>query len=397
MAGAPDARRQSGLARPNSRAPRRIRWIWKLTVLAISLVVAMVLAEVGARAWLNAEPPEQTRPWYRSNWKGKLCRRHPEIGRIHKSNARVTLLNEFGKEVEILTDENGLRICDEAEASTQGPVIAVLGDSFVEAAVTACPDTFCAALSRGLNGQRVLNCGVGGYSTAQAVNLGRLVVPKYDAELLILAVYAGNDLRDNYFWQRESKRQVEETSFWDELAVFRLIRNARADPDQYAFKGYDWRSFFDAELLLYDPQLEGEVAEKMREAEERSLSYLVQFAELASQSEAEALVVLIPSKAMVYQEPSFISSIEVTPWAYDAIMDLSRRGFDFDRVRSRWRDLATEANLPFLDLTDAFRRDRNMPLYGKMDRHWSGTGQQVAAEVVLDYLSRESSSRDNES
>lgn len=50
--------------------------------------------------------------------------------------------------------------------------------------------------------------------------------------------------------------------------------------------------------------------------------------------------------------------------------------------------LAPWSELPFLDLTDAFRAARSQSLSGKIDRHWSHVGQRVAAEKVAQFLER---------
>ena len=88
--------------------------------------------------------------------------------------------------------ENGLRI-------------AVLGDSFIEAFQVPEEQTFCAVLEKELTdceslaGRRVevLNFGVSGYGTAQELQMLRHYVWQYEPDMVVLAFFAGNDVRNN--------------------------------------------------------------------------------------------------------------------------------------------------------------------------------------------------------
>lgn len=82
--------------------------------------------------------------------------------------------------------------------------IAVLGDSFVEAIHVPYEDSVCAVLTRELDqrcagGARaeVLNFGVSGYGTAQELLTLREEVWRYAPDVVVLAVFTGNDLSDN--------------------------------------------------------------------------------------------------------------------------------------------------------------------------------------------------------
>ena len=353
-----------------------------LSLGALELISQMIL-------WGSDEP--RTRSKYESRWPGRLYQRDNELGKVQRPDVSVTTTNEMGQDTTFTTDEHGLRIGADRSRAPLGHSVAVLGDSFIQAAVTPFEDTFCEALSRRLGGEVVYNLGVGGYSPRQTVDFGKRVLPELDVDTLILAVYAGNDLRDDYLWTgRYIPREVVEPSIFDRSALYRLIRDGPPEKKSPLFQGYDWNWHFDAELLLYDPELAPEDAAKMEQAKAKSLASLEAFKTLAAQRGARPLIVFIPTKAMVYQEPLFISCTTITPWAWDAIMGVQRRGLNFDQVRETWRTLAEQAQLPLLDLTDEFRAQRGSPLYGKIDRHWSATGQRIAADIVAAYLEEHS-------
>ena len=88
--------------------------------------------------------------------------------------------------------------------------ICVLGDSFIEALQVDEPDTFCTQLQTLLNSPEadtqnsarkfpyeVINCGVSGYGTAQQLLLLQNYVLPLKPDIVLLAVFPENDIRNN--------------------------------------------------------------------------------------------------------------------------------------------------------------------------------------------------------
>jgi lysophospholipase L1-like esterase len=82
--------------------------------------------------------------------------------------------------------------------------IAVLGDSFIEALQVNEADSFCCQLEDILNesapancNYEVLNCAVSGYGTAQELLMLQNHVLQLAPDAVLLAIYPGNDLRNN--------------------------------------------------------------------------------------------------------------------------------------------------------------------------------------------------------
>ncbi|HEX6203296.1 MAG TPA: SGNH/GDSL hydrolase family protein [Thermoanaerobaculia bacterium] len=115
--------------------------------------------------------------------------------------------------------------------------IVVLGDSQTEALQVDFEDTFgevlerrlaaCAELPGGARSVEVLNFGVSGYGTAQALLTLRHAAAAFDPDLVLLAVYTGNDVRNNveaierdplrpYFTLGDDGRLALDGSFRDE-------------------------------------------------------------------------------------------------------------------------------------------------------------------------------------
>lgn len=107
--------------------------------------------------------------------------------------------------VEINPDGQRDRLYDKAKPSDTLR-IAVLGDSFAEARSVAVTDTFWAVMEQELNrcltstgkAVEVINFGVTDYGTAQELLTLRHHVWDYGPDVVLLAFFAGNDIRNNH-------------------------------------------------------------------------------------------------------------------------------------------------------------------------------------------------------
>lgn len=155
-------------------------------------------------------------------------------------------------------NRDGLRDDDHTLAKPEQTYrIAVLGDSFAEAIQVNADQTFWAELERGLltcpglEGKQpeVINFGVGDYGTAQALITLKHQVGKYQPDLVLLAVFTGNDLVNNSralsppdrlspYWVQRQGQWVMDTSFnqtptyqrrnsWPRRLLFSLINHSR--------------------------------------------------------------------------------------------------------------------------------------------------------------------------
>lgn len=123
--------------------------------------------------------------------------------------------------------------------------IAVLGDSFTEALQVDEHATFVRQLQGGLRadpscslrrgwpkGVEVLNFGVGGYGTGQSLLTWRYLASRFHPQMVILAVYPGNDFMDNEP-QPRSDRPVFRFDSRNQLQIDNSFRNSAA---------YHWRT-----------------------------------------------------------------------------------------------------------------------------------------------------------
>ncbi len=161
-------------------------------VLAVAGVLAAVLVfEIGIRFTPYAEPHTVTYDSVRG-W-----RLIEDSAGWHRSERRQW----------ITINRDGMRDVNHSLGKPAGTFrIAVLGDSYAEADVVPMRDTFWHVMQerlgacKALSGERVeaLNFGIRDYGTAQELMTLRERAWRYSPDFVLLAIYTGNDVRNNF-------------------------------------------------------------------------------------------------------------------------------------------------------------------------------------------------------
>lgn len=166
------------------------RWLPKVLIVLISVVLSLALCEAGL--WLlGIEYPD----FYAYD---------PVLGSKLRPGIKGYFLEEGGGYVSINSD--GLR---DREHSLDKPPstlrIAVLGDSFTEAMQVDREEAFWAVMERDLQScaplgdsrVEVINFGQSGFGTSQELLALRHQAWKYSPDVVLLAFFSGNDVADN--------------------------------------------------------------------------------------------------------------------------------------------------------------------------------------------------------
>jgi hypothetical protein len=175
-------------------------WAQRLGLVVAGILFAFVIAEIAVRV-LNLAPAEFYTYDRYAGWKIK-----PDAygWQTHEGVALIQANSDGfrGPEYAVPKPSDTLRI-------------AVLGDSFTEAQHVAFEDTFCAVAQRDLQAQcpfavggegksqrlftkvEVINFGCDGYGTAQELEILRHWVWRYAPDVVVLAFFNGNDVRNN--------------------------------------------------------------------------------------------------------------------------------------------------------------------------------------------------------
>lgn len=152
----------------------------------------------------------------------------------------------------VTTNQHGLRDYPHPQRKPEGTFrIAVIGDSFAEAFQVETDDTFWNVAERHLNdcryaGDRQIEClnfGVSGHGTAQQLMMLRHYVWDFEPDMILLAFFPGNDLRNNSR-SLEPNKQRPFFHLCDEQLV--LDTSGLEMPEIHAFKNSRWLQFKDS-------------------------------------------------------------------------------------------------------------------------------------------------------
>jgi hypothetical protein len=324
-----------------------------------------------------------------------------------------------GEEVLVSINGRGFRGAELQPRKTGSRVI-VYGDSFVEARATALPDTFPVRLEAELRLRRggpveVVNAGVSGYGPDQV--LARLDgdLAALEPDLLVLALYAGNDwgdvVRDQLFTldadgglrrgapvlDEDLRWALQERTGWRALATTRAVARlweelgapepaaaAETAPTESALRDCE-REYDDAlrrpgrVTNLFRDHYDADVSVRPRSdsaAYKRRLMAEV-LAEAGRRAGARAvplLLVAIPAGSDI--APAHPHRID--PRRYPEYRP--------ETLTDALSGAAAQARLPLVNLFGPFHERRETELFYPIDGHWNVAAQALAARLVAERI-----------
>lgn len=304
-------------------------------------------------------------------------------------------LSQFGHKVSI--NSAGMR---DVEHTLEKPAdayrVLVLGDSFMEAVQVPFDSAFSAILQRTLppvNGRKieVINAGVSGWGTDDALRYFDHYGRKYSPDLVVLAMTLHNDISDNLRERWHSARsgslqvqQVPAMSAWK----FRELQLKAFLASHFHLYQLLRRVKHEREMARAGAELNAHVVALFRNPQPPEIEYGFNLTEqligrLQSQvadAGSKLVVVLLP---IVYQ----LSDTTFTQFVARA--GVAAEQMDAMLPQQRIREAAARHGVPVIDLLPAFRaaveRDKAQ-LYIEWDGHWNEAGHRLAAEVVVHEL-----------
>jgi len=284
-------------------------------------------------------------------------------------------------------DRNGFRNNRDYEKAD----IAVIGDSFVEAAIVAREKAMVALLESRL-GVPTVNLGQIAYGLRQELEVLKRFALPLSPKLVLWVLFGGNDLRDVRYYEQQLSRVNEPTPpvpFVQKLllrnvlvAGRNLIDNAmrvsfQCPPKEKALNhsGTFRRSDGVTERVYF-----GQTADPWtRHDWQVAVDTLSEANRLSTDSGAAFVVVYVPRKFRIYRDHIIMSP---------------------DRSISRWKinnlpeelgKWSREHGIKFVDTTPYLEAlvARGVHPYFVDDVHWNEVGHETAAQVIVDYLSTE--------
>jgi hypothetical protein len=293
----------------------------------------------------------------------------------------------LGYKVDLRINRHGLRGPEVGPRS--GPRYLAAGDSFTMAAQVAESDTFVARVAEDLKIE-VLNSGVDGYGTFQALERYKQLDKDLELDGVILTFFVGNDVHDNVRWpqvrqeaqrmrpgQPLSRRPVGAVHgfFYKRSALYaavqmQLRKRAMSRPDTP--DRHRWVS----ELMLFTQDGGGVLGAQMPHTV-RALR------ELAAEVErrGDSLMVAIAPPAFQIETERLDATFQLVG------LDPSRA--QPDAVSNAVRDVLQRYGIRSCDLVDPLRRAHaaGREMYLQYDGHWSPKGHAVVSNALVRCMS----------
>jgi len=361
-------------------------WKAKLALVLVGLLLPLALAELVLRIAGAVLPGD-----YQTV---SFAEAHPEFGRRNKPGAGWKKTSEFTSWIEV--NSKGLRGAEIDYPKPPGEVrILVTGDSFTFAEQVNQQEAFTQRLEDRLNAEstgvkyRVLNAGSNGWATAnEAVYLTKEGV-RFRPDVVVVALYLGNDVSDNYRRVATVQNAVEA-----DLA----LRGADAfDGPRRILRKSELYTVFESGVLAKLPWWNDDGGSSsgdrrpprtLAEAEEAwtiTERLLDRMRDVSESQGARFMVMVVPSATAVAQRGG--AGVKETDEDDDEGGEDEKPGFE--DPHGTLGELVGRAGVTTLDLLSPMRRADNRTrerLYYRQNAHWTAAGHAVAADELHDFL-----------
>jgi hypothetical protein len=365
----------------------------RLAAIVVGLLISLGVAELGLRA-IGVEHREYVPG---TIW---LTYKYPEPNTTTQYVGYLPyLVKEFDVPVHI--NHRGWRDREFSYVKPAGVFrVVVVGDSYVEGKEVLLEKTFHKRLEARLNEElarpdlrfEVIALSRGGISTDMELRVIRERASRYAPDLVVLAFYAGNDVRGNLpSLEREYNRWVEEvygtkvvpariactdSLTWLNGSRLNNVLTARLC-DLYIARLYEFRDDLDAKDMISPDGavFRGEYNKRWRRAWRISGELIGSSKHAVEQMGASFLLMMVHSAQLAGVTGGGLASDTET--------------FDIDRPFEMLHEICAQRKIDCLDLRPAlerFQAETGQPYYWRYDAHWNENGHRVAADALFDRL-----------
>lgn len=295
------------------------------------------------------------------------------------------------------------------------PRVMVYGDSFIQANYTPLEHTFCKDLERELGARlsqpvEVLNAGVSGYGPDQIALKMEDEIPRFQPDLVIVSIFAGNDFGDlerNKLFRLDPDGNLVANKYTlsDELKLGFALSGRQSIlkcliEDMWSRRRWNGPLGDDAALRIpfeeHEDYLKNDrVTNLARDSFNADCSLTPNSASAVFRARfMEAVLERIRDTAARFSVPLVLMFI---PYPSDVCVDYDGHCVDTKRfpdyhpenLTRTLAGIADRHHMTYLDLFDAFRRvDANRMYYHHGNDHWNDEGQRLAAVAMCDFVIR---------
>lgn len=345
-----------------------------LTVVGIVLFLELILRLFPVNEGLRSMAVTENSPIFRYT---------PHRKSIWSKGWNFSIVNE------VHTNNFGFISEIDCDPAAPGPLLAIVGDSYIEAAMVPHHETATALLNKELVGKgRVYGFGASGSALSQYLAYAEYVRDIFHPEALVVLV-VGNDFDESLL----RYKSVPGFHYFAEQASgeLRLIRIDREVPP--------WREVFTrSSLAMYlAANLEiGHVLERVKELVQSSPSRVGGYVGNTSASAdpvriaeslrgVDAFINMLPVKAGLLPRKILLVIDAVRPEMYDPAARQDAESTYFGLMRRHFLAKATAAGFEVIDMETEFREDHTVT--GRRyeyptDTHWNNAGHEVFARAL---------------
>lgn len=294
--------------------------------------------------------------------------------------------------------------------------ILVAGDSFGWAG--GLDGNYTAILERMFEGRDgshkvdVVNTGYPGTHTGEQLLMLKKFGLQYNPDLVILGFFAGNDFFDadpnrkrivvnKYFVDIDKRHEhrflgypiITHSRLWlflkHKFESDRSSKAARRDAAEWsAATGRPLpRQSQPVETYYYSQRVNLEFFNKKVSAEKYAANIKFIFESIWEMNE------LLKSRGIKFMVAIYPDEFQVSPTQFETLIEkykLTREDYDLGLAQNLLKSFLESKQIPFVDMLDRFRTVRKQhELYLFRDRHWNYAGNQLAAEILFEYLNKQ--------
>lgn len=381
----------------------------------ISLFIILLILEIGLRFTYKSWKLKRK---YKDKIKEVFFNHHPKFGWLGIPCIKGIDTNGRDYFYNVSVNKNGYRDTQHnIKKQKNEKRILFLGDSFIWGTGAEFNETIPQKTQEVLkNKYAAINMGIGGFSPDQAYLVYKHEGIKYDPEIVILAIYIGNDIYCNglskiegrypkpkYILQNNNislsnvpvpklktkqkkhhfaKRLKKKLYIHSALASF-LLDNIYNSP---ALQKFFLKLFFNKanpqkNVHHYEWEFETFIKDNKLKKNYKILEHILKKFKLLTESKnTKFIVIIIPTKTQVIENEFRL-----------ACSAFNKDPNDFDRIMPNklLTKMCNKLKIPFIDFTEKFKTNPDKDkLYFKTNLHWTPLGYSIAAETIAEYIKK---------
>ena len=374
-------------------------------LVSVGILFALVMLEVGVR-WMHLVPDRFWEP-------------DPVLGARLTPGARGWWTQEDREfVVPVQINQHGLRDVERDYAKAPGVFrVLILGDSFVEAMHVPLDATFPHVLQQQLNGTasgariEVMGAGVSGYGTASELLYFEREGKRYQPDLVVLAFYPGNDVKNNspsledklkpaYATDGALQRVIGEAprkrlhgwrAWLARSAAYHYVRKVLLTQQPRLADALVRHGLLQPDVVPSVPQRDGVPVDygiyataetpEWQEAWRHTERLLGELQSATAANGARLAIAIVSSRDQVY--PQWWREV------VDTYPRMQSNTWDLDGPQRRIAAWCLQHDVPCVELAPAFRAAAargGEPLHYHHDGHWTVAGHRLAAEVLREFI-----------